>query len=151
MKPKYYAQGTMNTKDGQILGTVRYNSMWKKWQADIDGEPSGEFKTKEEAVDALKRADVKNIKINKDYVAEGKIKPTKRQIQIVEDFVKKTTKKVLNENAEKFPKLHAEAEKLADEVSNKINILGRKLKSAEMPYASQYILEELIKILEERV
>lgn len=79
------------------------------------------------------------------------MKPTKRQIQIVEHFVKKTTKTMMNENAEKFPKLHAEAEKLADEVSNKINILGRKLKSAEMPYASQYILEELIKILEERV
>ena len=79
------------------------------------------------------------------------MKPTKRQLQIVEHFVKKTTKTMMNENAQKFPKLHDAAEKLADDVSNKINILGRKLKSEEMPYASQYILEELIKILEERV
>ncbi len=97
MDSKFYAQGTMKTADGVIKGTVIYNPYWKKWQSSIDGELSGEFKTKEEAVADLDNAGVKNIKINKNYVAEHRTRPTKRQIAIAEHFVKQTAKNLLKE------------------------------------------------------
>lgn len=43
---------------------MKFNPMWKKWQCHIDGEPSGEFNTPNEAVNNLKNA---GVKMNKNY------------------------------------------------------------------------------------
>lgn len=50
----------------------------------------------------------------------------------------------------KYPELHEIAETLADHICMKINDAAEGVESA-MPYKAQYILEEVIKILEERV
>ena len=63
MAQKYYAKGTMRTRDGMIDGVVQYNPHWKKYQVVIDGETYEEFKTPEEAVDNLKGAGFKNVKV----------------------------------------------------------------------------------------
>ncbi len=57
----------------------------------------------------------------------------------------------INENhTEKYSELKDISTKLANEVLGKINIAAENVNS-EMPYKSQYILEELIKILQESV
>lgn len=49
-----------------------------------------------------------------------------------------------------YPELYEVAMRLANEVCRKINLEARSVESA-MPYKAQFILEEMIKILEERV
>lgn len=58
----------------------------------------------------------------------------------------------LNEasRSENFPELDEIAEKFAKEVLNKINKEVKNVKS-KMPYKSQYVLEEIIRILEDAV
>lgn len=63
MAEKYYAKGTMNTEDGVIYGVVQYNPHWKKYQVVIDGVTYEEFKNPDDAVDNLKGAGFKNVKI----------------------------------------------------------------------------------------
>ena len=63
------------------------------------------------------------------------------------------TKKYLTEYKKKnskYPELDKIAEKLADQTIRLINKEAHKVKS-EMPYKAQYILEELIRHLEEAV
>lgn len=48
-------------------------------------------------------------------------------------------------------KLNELATTLADDVCRKINSLAPKLETPTMPYREQHILEEIIKILQERV
>ena len=90
-KSQFYATGTMKTADGLIYGTVRYNSFRSKWQSNIDGELSGEFKTPEQAVTDLKDAGVKNIKINKAYsehLDESKKFTKKDLVEMVRKVIK---------------------------------------------------------------
>lgn len=61
---KYDAIGTMNTRDGKIDGTVRFNPAYKMYQVSADGAPAGEFKDLQSAIDELKRMGFKNIKQN---------------------------------------------------------------------------------------
>ncbi len=49
-----------------------------------------------------------------------------------------------------YPELDTEAARIADEVAGMINEVAPTIKS-EMPYKAQYILEEVIKDLQERV
>jgi hypothetical protein len=51
---------------------------------------------------------------------------------------------------ERYPELYAIAQKIAVEVGDKINKEATKITS-KMPYKAQFILEELIKILEKAV
>lgn len=53
-------------------------------------------------------------------------------------------------SAQRYPELAEVSMRLANEVCVKINAEARLVESA-MPYKAQFILEEMIKILEERV
>lgn len=43
----------LETSEAQIIGEVRFNQYWNKWQAFIDGSLYGEFNSKEEAMQEL--------------------------------------------------------------------------------------------------
>ena len=58
--------------------------------------------------------------------------------------------KASNTSLDKYPEFKELANDLADEITKKINKEARKIES-KMPYKSQFVLEEVIKILEERV
>lgn len=51
----------------------------------------------------------------------------------------------------KYPNLDAAAKRLADEFCRSINDAAMKTQEPTMPYKAQYILEEVIKILKDRV
>jgi hypothetical protein len=53
-------------------------------------------------------------------------------------------------SGKQYPELQEVAERLANEVCRQINAEARKIES-KMPYKAQFILEEMIKILEDRV
>lgn len=57
---------------------------------------------------------------------------------------------ILESQSEQYPELMQIVEILADEVSIKINQAALEVQT-EMPYKEQWILEELIKVLQERV
>lgn len=96
MAQKYYATGTMNTKDGVIQGTVSYNpSRTNKYQVNIDGELHGEHKTPEDAVDELKRSGFKNVKINESRLST-------RHAKLIENYVRKQVRKNLNEARDSY-------------------------------------------------
>lgn len=99
-----------------------------------------------------------------------KNKPTKRDIMIVEDFVKKTTKQVMNESPWKYTdedgkptnyppgykqqlkNVAMKVAKLTGEIINKEAVkLVKTDKKFQNLYTSQGLLEEVIKILEENV
>lgn len=50
----------------------------------------------------------------------------------------------------RYPELETIADELADDVARNINARVREVDS-EMPYKAQYVLEVLIRLLEERV
>jgi hypothetical protein len=62
------ATATMQTPDGKIKGTVKWNDYWKTFQVTVDGVISGEFDTFEDGVDDLKRTGFKNVQINENTV-----------------------------------------------------------------------------------
>jgi hypothetical protein len=47
---------TMKTPEGNIVGKIVYNDLYKTYQVNIDGSIYGEFKTKKEAMEDLKNA-----------------------------------------------------------------------------------------------
>ena len=51
---------------------------------------------------------------------------------------------------EKYPELRKIADKIADETAEKINKEVKDVKS-KMPYKAQWVLEEVVKDLEERI
>lgn len=51
----------------------------------------------------------------------------------------------------KYPNLDAVAKKLANDFCKEINDAAMKTQEPSMPYKAQYILEEVIKILKDRV
>lgn len=51
----------------------------------------------------------------------------------------------------KYPKLNAEANRIAQDTLKAINAAAQNTEDEGMPYKAQYILEEIIKILESRV
>lgn len=51
----------------------------------------------------------------------------------------------------KYPKLNAAANSIAQDTLKAINQAAQKTEDEGMPYKAQYILEEVIKILKERV
>jgi hypothetical protein len=53
-------------------------------------------------------------------------------------------------SGKKYPELHEVAARLADEICAKINAEAKRVESA-MPYKAQFILEEMIVILQDRV
>lgn len=57
---------------------------------------------------------------------------------------------ILESQSKQYPELMQIVEILADEVSIKINQAALEVQT-EMPYKEQWILEELIKVLQERV
>lgn len=98
MNSNVYATSTLQTKQsGQIEGKIVWNNHWNKFQVSVNGEPTGEFKTKEDAIEELKNNGFKNIKINNQFIQENTKIPTKRQIQIVENFIKTETKRLMKE------------------------------------------------------
>lgn len=116
LKENYYAIGTMQTKDGIIKGTVKYNPQWKKYQVNIDGELSGEFKTPQQAVDDLKRAGFKNVKIQQQENSTN----LKENYERLFGPMKKENKLGLrlNENVEKFV--------LTEQQQNKFFVIQKK-------------------------
>jgi vacuolar-type H+-ATPase subunit E/Vma4 len=62
------ATATMQTPDGKIKGTVKWNDYWKTFQVTVDGVISGEFDDFDEGVDELKRTGFKNVQINENTV-----------------------------------------------------------------------------------
>lgn len=65
-------------------------------------------------------------------------------------YIKVKGKKKIKIGLAKYPEFKELANDLADEVLRKINKEAKKIES-EMPYKSQFVLEEVIKILEDRV
>lgn len=61
-----------------------------------------------------------------------------------------TSNKMVVEGTDKYPELTAIAKKLSESVARQINDLTKDVKS-EMPYKAKYVLEEVIKLLEEKV
>ncbi len=51
----------------------------------------------------------------------------------------------------KYPKLNAEANRIAQDTLKAINQASQNIEDEGMPYKAQYILEEVIKILKDRV
>jgi len=51
----------------------------------------------------------------------------------------------------KYPKLNEQANKVAQDTLKAINLAAQNTEDEGMPYKAQYILEEVIKILKERV
>lgn len=54
------------------------------------------------------------------------------------------------ESAERYPEFNDLVKEIANDVCAKINILAPQIKS-DMPYKNQFTLEEVIKVLQERV
>lgn len=51
----------------------------------------------------------------------------------------------------KYPKLDAEAKRIASNTCKAINLASKEIEDEAMPYKAQYLLEEVIKILKEQV
>jgi hypothetical protein len=51
----------------------------------------------------------------------------------------------------KYPLLDAEAKRIASDTCKAINLASQNTQDEGMPYKAQYILEEVIKILKEKV
>jgi len=58
--------------------------------------------------------------------------------------------KASNTSLDRYPEFKELVNDLADDVSKKINKEARKIES-KMPYKSQFVLEEVIRLLEDRV